>query len=375
MSIINKSFLGYFHRQSCKMMRNDMQLFLDANPSLEEPLPGEKDWQDYWSRLGLKPSLVFYRVYSRFIGEDINIVPMDVSRCYIEPVLNPGNTISFYNDKNVFNQILDVNDLPKTILRNIHGRLYDGNYQPTKIDDLSRWLMDNGASGGVIVKSAKEFGGRGIKIFLPDNDGIFHDNIGCVLSFQYLTQNYGLDWLIQEKIRQSDFISQFNPTSVNTIRMNTYRDVITGEIHVLGAVLRIGLKNSTVDNASAGGVFVGVDSSGKLGKYTVNHNGEKKSVHNGIDFLNGTFCVPNYDLCKELAIRVSTKIPHMGLFAHDIALDSGNRPILIEVNTKDLTEYFLQTTSGPLFGDFSNDIIEYCQQYKNKIHIDFVSSL
>lgn len=149
--------------------------------------------------------------------------------------------------------------------------------------------------------------------------------------------------------------------------MNTYRDVYTGEIHVLGSVIRIGQKGSVTDNATGGGVFIGIDNNGKLGNYTVDHHGNKKTEHNGIDFSVNEFTIPNYETCKELAIRVSKKFPHMSLFAHDIALDKNNNPKIIEVNTHCLTSFFLQTTAQPLYGNFANDIIEYCLQNKGRM--------
>lgn len=102
-------------------MKKDMMDFVKIDPSLNTPTEGEEEWLKFWSRFGKKPSVLFYRVYSKYIGNNINIVPMDISRNFIEPVLNPGYTESFYNDKNVFNLLIEDKYLPITYLRSIGG--------------------------------------------------------------------------------------------------------------------------------------------------------------------------------------------------------------------------------------------------------------
>lgn len=219
-------------------------------------------------------------------------------------------------------------------------------------------------------------GGKGISVFtLSTIDNEFYDSKGDILSLDRLKKAYGNDFIIQEFLDQSDYLKQFNPTSVNTIRMNTYRDVKTGEIHILGAVLRIGQKDAVVDNATAGGVFVGIDDEGKLGDTAFDHHGKRYKELNGIKFNNASYYIPNYQACKDLAIKTSLRIPHMSLFAHDIALDRNNTPILIEVNTHCLTSYFLQTTSKPLFGEYANDIVEYCLKFKNRVGFGYYTTL
>lgn len=361
---IKKMVLSWFYRHNSKAMTKDMMDFVKRDPSLNNPVEGEDNWAAFWSRFGVKPSLLFYRVYSRYIGNNVNIVPMDISRNYIEPILNPGWSEFFYNDKNVFGLLFDRQDLPITYFRSIGGKYYDNNYNPLLKDDL---IKSFNKAQKVVVKPVRDLGGRGVTIYKLSNDGLYYDSDNNSLSISLLERSYGKDFLIQEYFCQSDYLSQFNPTSVNTIRMNTYRDVNTGEIHILGAVLRIGQQGSVVDNATAGGVFVGINKDGKLGGYSVDHHGNKKKQHNGIDFSISDFVIPNYAACKELAITITKRMPHLSLFAHDIALDKNNNPKLIEVNTHYLTSFFLQTTAQPLFGDYADDIIEFCLKNKGRM--------
>ena len=69
-----------------------------------------------------------------------------------------------------------------------------------------------------------------------------------------------------------------NPSSVNTIRITTTR--FNSEAHLFTAIVRIGVTNSLVDNAAAGGTCVGVDiETGKLMKYGYYHNRPKELLH------------------------------------------------------------------------------------------------
>lgn len=79
------------------------------------------------------------------------------------------------------------------------------------------------------------------------------------LSLNYLETNYGKDFIIQEFLEQHESINHFCPTSVNTLRLTLYRSVKDDKCVVPSAIMRIGNMGSVVDNAHAGGCFVGID--------------------------------------------------------------------------------------------------------------------
>lgn len=211
-------------------------------------------------------------------------------------------------------------------------------------------------------------GGKGVSLFKYDG-AHFINNQGEILSADYLKSNYKTDYLIQEYFVQSEFTKSFNPSSVNTIRMAMYRDVKDDKIHILGAVLRIGNSGSEVDNASQGGVFVNIDSTGTLGKVVWDHNCNRKTMHNDIDFSKGEYQVPNYSSVVEFAKMVTSRLPHMRLLALDIVLDKDNNPKLIEVNSRCFTVYFYQFPNKALFGKYSDDVYNYCLEKKNSYKV------
>lgn len=49
---------------------------------------------------------------------------------------------------------------------------------------------------------------------------------------KYLEFYFGRDFIIQECVEQSEYISQFNPSSVNTLRLSMYRSVKDNKCHI-----------------------------------------------------------------------------------------------------------------------------------------------
>ena len=75
------------------------------NGIVNRSVDGEKEWRKKWSQLGVMTSNLQYRVFSRYIGPNINIVPENICHDYIETVLNPVRFVGYYSDKNNFNKL------------------------------------------------------------------------------------------------------------------------------------------------------------------------------------------------------------------------------------------------------------------------------
>lgn len=337
--------------------------YLERNPKLGLPVKGEKEWIAKWKKYDKNISPLSYRIFSRYIGSDINILPMEVCVNLIEPILTPNNLASFYCDKNSFGLLYRKECMPQTFVYNINGKYYNGDYNTIKGDIDSYILSDE-----VIIKPSLESSGRGVMLFRK-KDNLFINMDNEILSLSYLNRVYKKDFLIQECFTQSDYLSQFNPSSLNTLRISTYRDVKTGEFSYLRAFLRIGATGSIVDNAHAGGRFIGIDDNGKLGNYLCDQFGVKYILHNGIDFSQNEFVIPNYEDVKKFSIEVSKKFIHHSLLALDIILDKNNNPKLLEVNIQGFGGWAFQFTSGTCFREYTDDILEYCKNQNQTIKI------
>lgn len=330
------------------------------------------EWSHKWRVLG-KFNKDYYRVYSHCIGEDVNIVPDDICHNIIEPILNPKRFISAYEDKCLFDKILKPAFgrivTPTTFLRNMGGTYYDIDYNIVDKSDVDKIIANiEGDVQKILVKvSLDSSSGKNISFFQRNENNLFVDiNSGKILSKEFLDRVFGVNFIIQEVLEQSDFMNQFCDTSVNTIRVAVYRSVNSDKSEVINSIVRIGRKGSLIDNAHAGGVFVGVDENGRISKYCCTQYGEHIGSFNGVDFSNNSFMIPNYEKVKIFSRMVTDALPHMHLIALDIMLDKKGEPVLVEYNLRAFSLWLFQFTNGSAFGKYTDEIIEYCRNHKNE---------
>ena len=238
------------------------------------------------------------------------------------------------------------------------GFYYDHRYQPLNMDETTlRKLLT--PYDKVLFKPAMEDSGRGIQLFERKGAGLFNRQ-GEELTASYLLHIQSDDFQIQECIEQSDFTASFNPTSVNSFRIMTYRSVTDGAIYVPNLFFKIGGKGQVVDNAHGGGVMCGVDKHSKLMDYTYNYLGDRFDHCFDIDIKNEDFVVPNFEGLISFAKEVAGHVLHHHLLSLDVALDKNNSPILIEVNSEANAGWAYQMSTGSLFGVHTDEVMEYC---------------
>ena len=157
--------------------------------------------------------------------------------------------------------------MAKTYMRRIGGHYYDDKYNrillnQNEIDKLNK------LSGIVAKITVDTSSGLGVRL-LSNRDGILKDKTNNEsLSISYLNE-LGSDFIVQEYLSQSEFMSSFNRSSINTLRMLVYRSVKDDKVHVLNTFLRIGRNGALMDNAHQGGAVVGVNSNGVLQHYLI----------------------------------------------------------------------------------------------------------
>lgn len=356
-SLIDK----YLVKQGRKRSKSFYDNAIQYNPSLKESVKGENEWLEKWRKFDPKLSPMAYRVFSRYIGPSMDIVPLEVCSSICEPVLTPRNFMDYYSDKNSFDLLFPKGTLPQTFLRNIRGRFFNRDYAPIETTKVNEYLNCIDCKE-LIVKPTLSSSGKGVEKFFRDGS-TYVNKKKEILSLEYLNKNYKNDCIIQEVFIQHSFFSQFNETSVNSIRIVTYRDS-RGIIHALNSFLRIGAKGSVVDNAHAGGVFVGIDKKGCLGKYVCDQYGQKHTVFNGIDFSTGSFVIPHWNLICDKVEELSMYVIHHDLIAWDAILNAEGNPQILEVNVGGYGGWAFQFTSGPMFGDYTDDVMEYVTQKK-----------
>ena len=197
-------------------------------------------------------------------------------------------------------------------------------YAPDQTEkEIEAFLQDREA---VIVKAPMQAKGEGVrKLELADIRQKGMDD------FVHRVQQDKL--LLEEVICQHPVLSAVNPSSVNTIRVATVRDRHC-EVHIVGASLRAGSKDSFLDNLHAGGSQYPIDvESGCIIRGGVRHNGENNILfHPSTGTKMIGLQIPNWN-CVISMVREAAKIPpNMRYIGWDIAVTEDGCEI-IEANS------------------------------------------
>lgn len=162
-----------------------------------------------------------------------------------------------------------------------------------------------------IEKSARENCGRGVRLI-----DITKQNISAEQYIKTLLDSKE-EYLLEEKIIQSDIMAQLNPSSVNTVRLITFYD--GKNVSFFMPFFRVGRRGSFIDNGAAGGILCFVDEETGICYSTKDEFLREFVKHPDSGFTLSGFCVPNWDECKQMAVKLAKSIPTVRFVGWDLA--------------------------------------------------------
>lgn len=389
--ILKASFFRFYdsfsYRMMNKLFRNQWKRNLVMNqidPS--QKAEGEEEYIRFWQKaFGSKKVDVYsYRLFSHYMGNVPHIIPEILGYSLLEKQLNPIRYRDFYSDKNVYSMYFpDSKVIPQTLMARIVGGQIVRYNDKKKYNELvfSFKNLSNLSAGALAAQlegyskvcfkpTVDTSSGLGVTLFLRQENQFLASD-GTKLDGQYLEQ-MGNDWVIQEVIQQHPYISQFNTSSTNTLRVCVYRSLMDEQPRVTAAAMRVGAEGAFVDNAHAGGRFVGIDvQTGALHHTTLDQYGTRKDVWNNVDYSKNDFQIPCWQQVKDMAVSIAHHTPHMRLIAFDICLDSSSSPRVIEMNVGGFSWWMLLYIGQDVFAGETAKVIDYCleMQKKNPSHI------
>lgn len=240
---------------------------------------------------------------------------------------------------------------PRTFVRSYGGILLDENYHPLLRQEAIRVIKKQNCK--LLYKPAMDsMQGKGIQLYTNAKD------IECLCN-EIANGNliYKGDFVIQEPVLQCIDTEQFNQTSLNCIRVTTFN--INNQISVGSLAIKCGPSGAFVDNIGSGkkGVLVGIDMGGNLREYGFFGNGEKTLTHNGLEFKGKS--ILHFDRIINAALEMHKYVDVCRIIGWDLALDTQYDPVLIEGNVISPGIALEQMCSGPIFGDRTNEVIEF----------------
>ena len=324
-------------RKNYKKLKN-RELLTDGQiseiQSFYEGLVGHKvptEWHQYfYSRTGVfSKRYVPSSEYKHHLIGRLNVYPLHLA----------------YNDKNITDITLAHTHQPKIFLKNMGGYFYsDG--EPISREDALQRCKD---LGEVIIKPSLSGRGKGVKK-IHIQDGMTDYN---GLSLTALFDEYFADYLIQAVVQQHPDLKRLNPSSINTIRVVSYRNGM--EVYIVYTVIRIGREGMSIDNESAGGISVRIKADGTLDRYAYGAPGVDKVEFTDSGVRLEGFKVPCFDEAMAFVKRSHLQLPYFNFIGWDIAIEEDGTPVMIELN---LNPDLSQSANGPAFGEYTEMIIK-----------------
>jgi len=257
-----------------------------------------------------------------------------------------------YGDKNMTDVLLKGVRQPHTILKNMNGYYYFEGKPMTKEEAAAHCSQLKNA----LIKPTLKSRGNGIQA-LEVKDGITNIEGMTVLE---LFKKYKKNFQIQERLKQHPQMDALNPTSVNTIRIITFRSGM--EILVISVVVRIGRKGAVIDNQCAGGISAVIDEKGRLGKYGFGGFDQDNILKTDTGTVLEGFQIPSFDKIVEKVKELHFQLPFFDLIGWDMAVAEDGEPVLIEWNTQ---VGLSQSAYGPGFGKYTERVLRELWPRKN----------
>lgn len=143
-----------------------------------------------------------------------------------------------------------------------------------------------------------------------------------------------LSCICEERVVQISEMREFNPSSVNTMRITTWYDVKTDDVKIMGACLRMGVSEAIVDNACAGGCFADIDlETGVICTPAITTSFNEYRIHPTSHKKILGFQIPLWDEVLDTVKEAARLLPSVPVIAFDVVINSERKVLLIEGNT------------------------------------------
>jgi len=192
----------------------------------------------------------------------------------------------------------------------------------SELDDAVDWILQRDE---VVVKPRFGMDGKGVRFI--------KSSLGRDALRQFLKDSLQTGaQTIEELIEQHPQMSALHADSVNTLRIQTV--LHNDEVHILGAVLRIG-NGSRIDNMVSGGLAAAVDiASGKVmsaGYFMDITKGSSLTEHPITGIRIPGFEIPFWQETLDFVRQMATRLHMLKALGWDIAISSKG-PVLVEYN-------------------------------------------
>lgn len=313
-----------------------------------------------WGRLPIPIHYVYHQLTKAIDRFDARYLPEDIYNPFVKGSLNPMAQSFVFENKGLYDILFPAIPQPRIYLKNVAGQFFKDK-EPISLNDAIDTMMKVEEA---IVKPSmySDSGNNVIKFVLKSTVSEVEKRAKIVELFK----KYNSDFVIQSIIKQHSETAIFNPQSVNTIRVSSL--FINGKVSLHSPIFRCGQNGSIVDNTGAGGIVVGVKDDGKLCDFGYDLKLNKIfKTSNDIEFKDKR--ITNYSKLEKIITDNHKLLPTVHFIGWDFAFDESGNPIMLELNIGFPGIIFEQFCSGPIFGDRTEEVIEYVKSNPPKLKI------
>lgn len=332
-----------------------------AHPSSRLSQEEIRGIDSYWARFGVRlKDYRWHQMYYDFTGiRDPRFLPQNFANSVIYPYYNDRKITAAWLDKNYFERFVPVLRFPETFGQKIDGRYYDTEhrcYLPEDCADFCRAVFSrlDPPETVVIKKTTDTNQGKGVKLHSVSSVQELEEVLALYRSWDNL--------IIQRAIRQHPFFAQFNSSSVNIVRITTWRKGT--EIVAAAPCIRFGIEGSVTDITRVNGReimnAIGVKEDGTVMDQSFTLYGERRP------FTGTLNKVPFWEDIVSLAKEGHRRLEHFGVVAWDMTVDENDRIICLEYNLNIPGTVVYQMAHGPFWGEQTDDFLAFLRDGENQ---------
>ncbi len=289
----------------------------------------KQEIKDYYrNNYGVKVNTKWHEILYSISGVyRVDYMPFEIYNLLLEK-FSPFAFKKVLDDKVLYDWLLPDVRLPKRLFSSCNGVIYSymGGKSEISFDYILQSLhnIDN-----CIIKPSKDssagIGVRGLSV----SDGIVE---GYEWSLEKLLKSYKGNFVIEEKIICCDNLRNLNPSSCNTLRIHTWRNRKENKIEYVSAFLRVGRKDSLIDNGFAGGIAIPIGDDGILSNNGCTLKYYQRYDKSDTGFTFKGYKIQQFDMMVEVVCNAHHNLPHFDFVGWDVTVNNNNEVVVIEFN-------------------------------------------
>lgn len=275
------------------------------------------------------------RVYTFWAGEfKEGWIPDNYFGRVVLPVVQgPGRSISDF--KTLTRRVTLAGDRVPDLAYRVRGQWLDLEGAPVSDADAEALVFREGSR--VVAKADDSTQGRGVRVVERGRDDL-----------RGLT-DLG-DLVVQRVITPSDFMSQFTPDNLATLRITTVKPP-GADAAMRGACLRVGYLGPDILRADHAIRVPVVDRIGTLGEDAGARDWTWVPRHPDTGVAFGGLVIPGFEAARETCTGLHDRLPHVVVIGWDVAFAADDDFYILEWNAVHPDIKFHEATSGPEFSD------------------------